>query len=330
MKIGIEIDEREIDRILSIINKIEKEKLFNLLISLLEKNISSSDLLFMILEILERKEIVSGKRGEIILHKKIGNKIRGEIKDEILRQVKKIKKLFVTPLEVSKFYLCPRRLWLEKVVLAKQEKEERGKIWDGEAVHSAARILFQELPKYDLREIVKKVFKNYEGKLTISEHQLIEFLKSLVNFIEEERVDKIFPEKFLRSFRIGIVGVPDGIIVKGNEIFPLDIKLGAAKKLRKEHILQSIGEALLVQEFFRKDIQKSFLIYFTSNSVVELKFNHRMKRNFINYKRRIERIFASQLIPRTSKLSNFKKRVCQGCHVRKVCEQIETLRKLFR
>jgi len=329
MRIGIEFEEREIDRILNILNKIEEENLFNLITLLLEKNVSCSDLLFIILEILEKNKIVSGRKGKIVLNKKIEEKEKAEIKNRILRQTKNINKIFVTPLEVSKFYLCPRRLWLEKVVLAKQEKERRGRVWDGEAIHLAANLLFKQLPRYDFEKIVNAVFKNYKNKLTLQKEQILEFLEGLLAFIEEERITKIFSERTLKSLRIGLVGTPDGIIIKGNDVFPLDIKLGIVRKLRKEHILQSTGEALLVQEFFRKNVQKSYLIYFSSNSIVELNFTPQMKREFINYKKRIEKMFSSAYIPRMSNLVNFRRRVCQGCHVKKACDLIEALRKRY-
>ena len=256
MRIGLENKEREIDKTIELLLKFKEGNLSDLLVQLLKKGVSSSDILFIILENLEREGVVSGKRGTIKVVGKVGEEMKERIKKNVGNRLARIKKVFLTPLEISKFYLCPRRLWLEKVVLAKQEKEERGRVWDGEAVHFAARLLFESLPKYNCEEILKRVYEKYENKLTLEKDKLSAFLENLVNFVKEEEIEKIFAEKTIESLKLGLIGTPDAIAIKSDEIFPIDIKLGRAEKLRKEHMLQSVGEALLVQSYFRKNIEK--------------------------------------------------------------------------
>jgi CRISPR/Cas system-associated exonuclease Cas4 (RecB family) len=327
MRIGIEIEERELLKTMNILRKVEESELSSILVSLLENNVTSSDILFMILEELERRGIISGRGGKIKFVREIGDELINNQKNKILRKIRGMSKIFVTPLEVSKFYLCPRRLWLEKVVLAKQEKEERGRVWDGEAVHFAAKLLFDQFPEHNPQEIVNRVFEKYEDRITLTKEKILRFVKNLANFIEEEGLEKIFPEKTLVSLRIGLVGTPDAIAIKEDEIFPIDIKLGKVRKLRREHMLQSVGEALLIQNFFRKKVNKGCLIYFDSDSLFYVSFKPELKRLFLNYRRLIERTFSSPFIPRKGNIPNLRRRVCQGCHVRRVCEQMESLMK---
>lgn len=327
MRIGIEIEERELLKAMNILRKVEESELDSVLVSLLENRVTSSDILFMVLEELERREIISGRSGKIKLIKEIEDKLVENLRNKILGKVRMMNKIFVTPLEVSKFYLCPRRLWLEKVVLAKQEKEERGRVWDGEAVHLAAKLLFERFPEHDPQKIVDRVVEKYEDRITLAKAEILRFVKNLANFIEEEGLEKIFPERTVVSLKIGLIGTPDAIAIKENEIFPIDIKLGRIRKMRREHMLQSVGEALLIQNFFRKKVDKGCLIYFDSDSLLYVNFKPELKRTFLNYRRLIERTFSSPFIPRKGSMPNLRRRVCQGCHVRRVCEQMEGLMK---
>ena len=57
---------------------------------------------------------------------------------------------------------------------------------------------------------------------------------------------------------MGIMGTPDLIAIdKKRDIVPIDLKLGRMhSKLKEEHVLQNVGEGLLAESFFRKNIEK--------------------------------------------------------------------------
>jgi CRISPR-associated protein Cas4 len=335
MKVGIEIDERSVDKIFRTLNKYRGESLdlHELLVELLRKNVKSSDYLFLILSKLERENIVKGKAGRIDVLSRIDNKLRKKIVDEIKNEIKRHKRIVVTPLEVAKFYQCPRRIYLEKVVLSKQFKKERGKVWDGEVVHLAINMFIDNLMKLPIEqllfEIPKVAIERYVGKTTLTKEKVAKFIEDFYSLVKDEKFNLLLTERTLESFKIGLVGTPDVIARKENgEFIPIDIKLGRLDRRRgvkKEHLLQSIGEALLIEDFFRINLSRSYLLYFQSNSVVKIKINKTLKREFLKFKRELERVCSKKVIPEKSRLPNAVNRVCKGCHVRHACENIEEL-----
>ncbi|MEM5882663.1 MAG: PD-(D/E)XK nuclease family protein [Candidatus Aenigmatarchaeota archaeon] len=334
MKVGIEIKDKDIYTIAQILNFYSNEevKLEDILIKMISKNVGSSDLLFIMLQELEKRKEIEGKVGKIKVKKEIDNL------EEITRKIRfissKNKKLFVTPLEVGKFYQCPRRLFLEKIVLAKEFKEEKGKTWDGEAIHLAINIFIKNLMKRPIENVieycVESALKKYDGKTNLKKEELRDFLLKFYNFLCEEGFKYLFTEKTLYSFKIGLIGTPDIIGMKENEIVAIDIKLGklSNKGIKEEHLLQSIGETILLEEFFRKKIGKSYLIFFESKAVVKVDMDEEMKKKFLKYKKEIEMICKNKTIPEKGKVQNLEKRVCLGCHVKKSCENIENLRRI--
>lgn len=335
MKVGIEIDKRSIDKIFRTLNKYRGESidLKELLIELLKKNVKSSDYLFLILSKLERENIVRGRAGKIDILSRMDNNIYRKVVNEIASEMRKYKRIVVTPLEVAKFYQCPRRLYLEKVVLSKQFKKERGKVWDGEVIHLAINMFIDNLMKLPVEqllfEIPKIVIEKYRKKTTLTEERVVRFMEDFYNLIKDEKFNLLLTERTIESFKIGIVGTPDIIARKeSGEFVPIDVKLGRLDRKRgvkKEHLLQNIGEALLIEDFFRINLDRSYLFYFQSNAIVKIKITQTLKREFLDFKKQLERVCSKRIIPEKSRLPNAINRVCKGCHVRYACENIEEL-----
>jgi CRISPR/Cas system-associated exonuclease Cas4 (RecB family) len=150
--------------------------------------------------------------------------------------------------------------------------------------------------------------------------------------MKNEKFSKVFTEKSFESFKVGLAGTPDLICIKNDGgIVPIDIKLGTLSRMgiKEEHLLQSIGEAILVEDYFRKRVDYSYLIYFGSNSLVKVGFNDERKEKFIGYKKRIEKISSAPFIPEKSLVDNYRRRVCVGCHVKSACNNIEDLRRIY-
>lgn len=335
MRIGITLKEKDVDFIISLLNLHKEVSINEVLLQMLRKNIGSSDILFILLQILTQDGYVEGSKGVLKIIKPIDEKEVNIIKSSLVENLSKNPKVFVTPLEVGKFFQCPRRVWLEKVVFSTQRKEERGKMWDGEALHFAINQLAKNLEKGEasavIEEAANKAVEKYAGKIEIGKEKLVEFLSKFYEFIKEEEIVTIFTEKLIESFSEGLVGTPDIIgIRKDEKVIPVDIKLGyLGRGLKKEHALQIIGESILTERFFRKRVEVAYLIYFESNSLVKIVVRDDMKREFLMYKKGLIKTFRSRYIPPISRLPNFKRRVCQGCHVKHACENIELLKRIY-
>jgi len=335
LRIGITLKEKDVDFIISLLNLHKEVSINEVLLQMLRKNIGSSDILFILLQILTQDGYVEGSKGVLKIIKPIDEKEVNIIKSSLVENLSKNPKVFVTPLEVGKFFQCPRRVWLEKVVFSTQRKEERGKMWDGEALHFAINQLAKNLEKGEasavIEEAANKAVEKYAGKIEIGKEKLVEFLSKFYEFIKEEEIVTIFTEKLIESFSEGLVGTPDIIgIRKDEKVIPVDIKLGyLGRGLKKEHALQIIGESILTERFFRKRVEVAYLIYFESNSLVKIVVRDDMKREFLMYKKGLIKTFRSRYIPPISRLPNFKRRVCQGCHVKHACENIELLKRIY-
>ncbi|MEM5815395.1 MAG: Dna2/Cas4 domain-containing protein, partial [Candidatus Aenigmatarchaeota archaeon] len=241
-------------------------------------------------------------------------------------------KMFFTPLEISKFFQCPRRLWLEKIVLAKQEKEKVGKVWDGESLHLAIKTTIENLGKKEEGEVIEEAVnyavKSFQGLIEIGKDEMKEIIKKFLKHIRDEKFELVLSERTIFSFRLGLVGSIDVIAFRNEEIIPIEIKHAFYKaKIKKEHILQSVGEALLLGNYFRREIKQAYIFYSQSNSLIKLDILSKHLKYFMKTIGLIKRMYSSVKIPQKSKLPNYKERVCKGCHVRNACENIERLRK---
>jgi CRISPR/Cas system-associated exonuclease Cas4 (RecB family) len=335
MRFGVEFEEGIFDKICNLLKQCENKelKMEELLRLSLENGISSSDYLFLVLQELSSKKLIESSKG-IVKIGKLSQEFE-EIKKKVAERIKKIKKVFVTPLEIAKFYQCPRRLWLEKVVQSKQEKEKVGKVWDGEAVHLAVKLMIESMQKekdenFLVLKACEEAFKKYEGMIQIEKKTLEEFLRKFLELIKEENFNFVYSERTIESLREGIIGSVDVIGVKNDEIVPIEIKYAAFKgRIKKEHLLQAIGETILVGNYFRKDVKYSFLVYFQTNSLIKVEVDEDLVKQFFKLKKQLEKFYSLGRIPPKSKLPNYSKRVCQGCHVKKACENIEILRKIM-
>jgi len=310
-------------------------KIDELLKVCLTNGIVSSDYLFLVLQELSSKKVIESSKG-IVKVGIIPEEVIESSKEKIIERVKRTRRIFITPLEIAKFYQCPRRLWLEKIVLSKQEKEKAGKVWDGEAVHTAVKLMIDNMQKekdenFLISKASEEALKKYEGMVQIEKKDLENFLRKFLELIKEENFVSIYSERTFESLREGIIGSVDVIGFKEAEIVPIEIKYAAFKgRIKKEHLLQAIGESILVSNYFRKEVNYSYLIYFQTNSLVKIDLNENLFRQFFKLKNQMQRFYSTGKIPPKSKLPNYVKRVCQGCHVKRACENIETLKKMIR
>jgi len=339
LRFEIEFRENDIDKIIQSLNsKVGKKvSVRDFTLQLAKKNVMSTDYLFLTLKKLVALGIIESGEGEFTVKSEIGEEIANEIKEDLRNRMERTRKIFITPLEVGKFYQCPRRFWLEKIVLSRQFKERRGKVWDGEVVHLAVTLLIRSFNRGEenLEEIIEKASKEalskYEGKTQLTLENVESFLKEFYDLIKNENFLYLIPEKEFMSIKHGIVGSPDVIGVKEDEIVPMDIKLGKLndrRGVKKEHVLQTVGEGIVAEDYFRIPVNSVYIIYFQSNSLVKIKMTDKVRGEFFGYKKMMMKTFTSDRIPPKSRLPNYKNRVCKGCHVRPACENIERMRRL--
>jgi len=334
MRIGINFPEEKISKLFDVLDFEDERTLDDILVEMLNVGINSSDLLFVALQKLEEMGVARGAGGKIILDQPMTNDVKEELRKHLMTFLERnTSKLFVTPLEVAKYYQCPRRLFLEKVVLSRQEKEREGRTWDGEVIHKSTYLMVKNIMRQDLVEelpsLINTVFREYKGRYTITLDEVEEFLITFLDFIRKNKFRFLFPETTIVSFKMGIMGTPDLIAIdKKRDIVPIDLKLGRMhSKLKEEHVLQNVGEGLLAESFFRKNIEKCYLVYYSSRDIADIKLSRRLKERFTDYKSQIVRMIRNGRVPPKSSLPNYTRRVCPGCHVRRVCEHIEQLRK---
>ena len=337
MRFGVEFGESIFYKILDILKQQEGKELRidELLRLCIENGIPSSDYLFLILQELSSRKLIESSRG-IVKIGIISREVIDEIKKRMVEKINRIKKVFVTPLEIAKFYQCPRRLWLEKIVHSKQEKEKTGKVWDGEAVHFAVKLMIDRMKEekdenFLVVSACDEALMKYAGMVQLEKRTLEEFLRRFLEFIRDENFVNVYSEKSLESLREGIVGSIDVIGFKESEIVPIEIKYATFKgKAKKEHLLQAVGESILVRSYFRKEVKYSYIFYFQTNYLLRVEITKNLLSQFFKFKNQMQKLYTIGKIPPKSKLPNYIKRVCQGCHVKKACDNIETLRRLTR
>ena len=338
MRLEVEFKEKDVEKIIQILNSLRGEEIDirSLTIQLAKKSLPSTDYLFIILQKLSSFGLIESRRGFVKVKEEIKDEIVLELMSAVERRVRKLK-FFITPLEVAKFYQCPRRLWLEKVVLSRQFKEKKGKVWDGEVLHLAVNILVKRIKKGEtveelINEAAKEALKKYEGKTELSKETLVDFLEKFYNLINDENFSQIFSEKKIISLKHAIVGTPDLIGIRDGRAVAIDLKLGRLSKkgVKFEHVLQSIGEAIITEDYFRIPVKYAYIIYFQSNSIAKIEITEELKKKFFSLKKEIFRMFSSNRIPPKSRLPNYRNRVCKGCHVRPACENIEKIKRIAK
>lgn len=334
MRFGIEYEEDTVKRIVEILRRFEggKVSIFEIEKECLKEGVVSTDYLFLMLQHFGLRGIIEASKGSVEFKGVIDDGMVKEVSELIRKRIAHISKIFLTPLEVAKFYQCPRRFWLEKIVLSKQKKEKSGKVWDGEALHVGIKKLIEDLDKKEesilVRESAEYGIKSYNGLVEVSLEEMENMIKNFYSIIKEENFDLILPERTIVSLKFGLIGSIDIIAFKNEEIIPIEIKHASYRgKIKREHFIQLIGETILVSSYFRKRIKNSYIFYSQTNDLVKANIRTIHLKNFMGISRVMKRIYASDKIPPKSKLPNYRERVCKGCHVREACDNIEKIKK---
>jgi len=335
MKLKIEVNKEILEKSVEIIDFVGKKSIDDLLLDFLLNKIYVTDILFFLLQKLSDDNKISSSFNIIEKNELLSEDYKKELISYLQNKIEKnSRKIFFTPLEISKFYQCQRRFFLEKFVHTQQRKSEKS--YEGEVFHKSVRNFVKNYDKYFHNVeylssmVAESVLKEYEGKVEINKEKVLEVLYLTFNFIRKENFKYIIPEPTLISLKYGLVGSPDLLgILQNNEIVPIEIKTGT-KKIKKGLKIQLVGEAFVIESCLRREVNKVLLLSLSNKKIFKLKIDEEDK-NFIKLLlSKMKKSLLLAKIPPMSNLPNFRKTVCPYCHVKETCDFIEETFKILR
>jgi CRISPR/Cas system-associated exonuclease Cas4 (RecB family) len=333
MKIGIELDERIFQETLDIICSIEKEKnLDEILVELLLRKVYTSDILFILLQKLSKEGYIFSDVNKIRKEKNIEEEKKKEILNYLKNKVENIvkNKIFFSSLDISKFSQCPRRFFLEKVVKSQQKKTQSS--FEGEVFHRASYLLIKNYNKIPLEQLIsqvsERVLNEFKGKVKVEKNAILSSLGFLDEFIRKYKFKFLISEPKIISIKNGLIASPDLIGISENEIIPIDLKMGSLR-VKEALKIQLLSEVVVVESFFKKEVNSAMIISLLKRKVFKLKINQEEKQKVYVIKKQIERSLLSNKIFPISNLPNFRKLICPFCHVKDICDEIEKTKKIL-
>jgi CRISPR/Cas system-associated exonuclease Cas4 (RecB family) len=333
MKIGIEVDERIFQEILDIVCSIEKEKnLDEILIELLLRKVYTSDILFILLQKLSKEGYIFSHVNKIRKEKNIEEEKKKEILNYLKNKVENIvkNKIFFSSLDISKFSQCSRRFFLEKVVKSQQKKTQSS--FEGEVFHRASYLLIKNYNKIPLEQLIsqvsERVLNEFKDKVKVEKNTILSSLGFLDEFIRKHKFKFLISEPKIISIKNGLIASPDLIGISENEIIPIDLKMGSLR-VKEALKIQLLSEVVVVESFFKKEVNSAMIISLLKRKVFKLKINQEEKQKVYVIKKQIERSLLSNKIFPISNLPNFRKLICPFCHVKDICDEIEKTKRIL-
>jgi len=335
MKTKIEVNREILEKSIELIDFVGKKSIDDLILDFLLNKIYISDILFFLLQKLSNDDKIVSSLNIIEKNEYLDENYKKELIEYLENKISKLsRKLFFTPLEISKFYQCPRRFFLEKFVHSQQKKTERS--FEGEVFHKSIREFVKNYNKYTHNlevlssMISENVLKEYQGKVEMKKEQILETLYAIDNFIKREKFKYLIPEPLLISIKYGLVGSPDLIgVTQNNEVIPIEIKTGT-KRIKRGLKIQLAGEALVIEASLRREVNKVILLSLNNRKIFRIRITEEDKKLVQNLLSRMKKTLFIKRIPPMSSLPNFRKVVCPYCHVREVCDFIEDVTKTLK
>lgn len=335
MKLKIKIDDAILERSINILDFVGRKSIDEIILDFLNNEIYTSDILFLLLQKLSEDERIISNRNEIEKQSLFQSEYKKELFDFLKNRTERLtRKIFLTSLEISKFFQCQRRFFLEKIVRSRQKKTEKS--YEGEIFHKSISNFIKNYTKYAHNTellaslVVEKVLNEYRGKIKREKSEIMKVLYSIDNLIRHFNFKFIISEPVLISIKYGIVGTPDIIaITQKNEILPIEIKTNV-KRIKMGLKVQLIGEVFVAENFFRREINETILLSLSNRKIFRIKITDEDKKLIHQLLRSVKKLFISKRIPPLSNMPNFRKTVCPYCHVKEVCDFIEETTKIAR
>ncbi len=306
-----------------VFNEIKNNRtIFDIVFSFLIKKVECADGLFILLSKLKRDKKIEIIKNKIIFIDSIDENYKNELKKYFDERIEKLrKKIFFSPLEISKFYQCERRFFLEKYLKLKTKKDEKSK--EGEKIHKLIKFFLENYLRKNIDEIIEELKKNEKN----IKEEYKDYLNFLNNFLKKNKFSTVFSERRFISLEKSLISSSDLICVKDGKIFPVEIKMSFRKN--KATLLQLIGEAIVLERYARKKVDYVFLIGLKNKKIGKIKIDEKLKESFEKYRRKIIKVILSNKIPNIKEIT-IKKGICNYCHVKDMCDEIEKIRKYLK
>jgi CRISPR-associated exonuclease Cas4 len=186
----------------------------------------------------------------------------------------------VTPSHIIEYLYCPRFTYYEYVLRIPQYEERHYKVEKGRAVHD------------------QKLERNKD------------YLRKRIGVIEKY-TDQYLTNELLRGT------VDEVLFLKDDTMAPLDYKFAKFEdRIYETYRTQLECYALLIEENFKKEVKKGFLVYTrSSNKLVEVEISESAKQDIRCVCEEVNGVIYQNYFPRATK---YKQR-CIGCTYRNIC-----------
>lgn len=168
---------------------------------------------------------------------------------------------------------------------------------------------------FNLLTNIKPVFPKHVS-LGQEYHQLQNHLTKSRKF-KKLQIDykELLIEKHLESRVLNINGIVDLAFICDDEVIPVDFKF-IEKKPSYAYMLQVVGYGMLLEEKFKKPFKRGFIIYSRNIKFYNITFNQRLKRDFLQTIKKIEKIVDDEIFPHSSASENR----CSQCEYINYCD----------
>lgn len=190
--------------------------------------------------------------------------------------------IYVTPSEVIEYLFCPRFTYYLNVLDIKQHEDRRNLVLKGRRVH--------------------------EDKTRVNK----DYLRKKLGTIEK------VVDVYLSSETIHAVGVVDEIhFLEGDKAIVLDYKYAFWKdKIYKTHVIQQAIYALLIEEQYKKKVEKAYIVYTRSNNkVIGFPITDKVKQQALEYIQVVLDIINKAYYPEMTHVTSR----CSDCCYRNLC-----------
>jgi len=191
-------------------------------------------------------------------------------------------KSFITPSEVIEFLYCPRFIYFMNVLKIKQHEDKRTLVNKGREIHEL------------------KLIRNKD------------YIRKKLGCLGKET------DVYLSSQKLNLVGKVDEVLFLENQTAaPLDYKYAFwDNRIYKTLKIQQTLYALLIEEKYRKKVEKAFLVFVRSKDhIEEFQVTDSLKQKALDYVNQICDIINSGCFPKKTTV----KTRCLDCTYKNLC-----------
>jgi len=106
------------------------------------------------------------------------------------------------------------------------------------------------------------------------------------------------------------------IFLSQDEVIPIEFKFVDSKKPSYSHILQLCGYGILLSKKYDKKSERAFISYSNNMKIFKIEITPKIKDDFFNVLRKIEKIVKNDILPNSSANEN----KCGQCEYLNYCD----------